>query len=120
MSFHQKLKQARVAAGLTQQQVADALDITASAYCGYEIGKRQPDVQKIKMLARILGISGDELLETGFDSRTIDRDEHCSTQYNLVTVAGRDGFFEKRYLTDEQFSALRAIIDQLPDVSGDL
>ena len=27
-----------------RQQVADALGLTASTYCGYETGKRQPDV----------------------------------------------------------------------------
>lgn len=39
---------------------------TNSTYCGYETGKRQPDVAKIKQLAKILKTSGDFLLETGF------------------------------------------------------
>ena len=48
MSFAEQLKQARIAQGLTQQQVADLMGITNSTYCGYETGKRQPDVVKIK------------------------------------------------------------------------
>lgn len=66
MSFAEELKRARIAQGLTQQQVADLMGITNSTYCGYETGKRQPDVEKIKLLANILQTSGDTLLETGF------------------------------------------------------
>ena len=66
MSFTERLKEARISVGYTQQQVADAMVITNSTYCGYETGKRQPDVAKIKQLAKILKTSGDFLLETGF------------------------------------------------------
>ena len=64
MSFQDRLRKAREYRGMTQQQVADLMKIDKSTYCGYETGKRQPDVQKIKQLAIILGISGDDLLET--------------------------------------------------------
>lgn len=63
MSFHEQLKRARTEMGYTQQQVADVMGITNSTYCGYEIGKRQPDVAKIKQLAAILHTTGDYLLE---------------------------------------------------------
>lgn len=65
MAFAEQLKAARLAAGMTQQQVAAAMGITNSTYCGYETGKRQPDVEKIKQIAKILNTSGDILLETG-------------------------------------------------------
>ena len=64
MGFSEQLKKARVSMGYTQQQVADALGLTASTYCGYETGKRQPDVAKLKQLARILNTTGSFLLET--------------------------------------------------------
>ena len=66
MSFPEQLKKARISMGYTQQQVADAMGITNSTYCGYETGKRSPDVAKIKQLSAILHTSGDFLLETGF------------------------------------------------------
>lgn len=68
MSFPEQLKKARLAAGYTQMQVATAMGITNSTYCGYETGKRQPDVAKIKQLAALLHTSGDVLLETGYRS----------------------------------------------------
>jgi len=64
MSFGDNLKNARKRLGLTQKQVAAALDITESTYCGYETGKREPDVQKIKQLARVLNTPSDALLGT--------------------------------------------------------
>lgn len=67
MSFSDSLRSARERRGLTQQQVADAMGLDKSTYCGYETGKRSPDVQKLKKLSSILGVSGDILLETGFD-----------------------------------------------------
>ena len=43
--------------GLTQQQLADALGITRSAYCGYEIGRRSPDIDTLISLAEFYGIT---------------------------------------------------------------
>lgn len=67
MTFCEALRMAREKKGLTQQQVADAMDITKSTYCGYETGKRQPDVNKIKQISKILGVPADQLLQTGFE-----------------------------------------------------
>ena len=67
MSFSQRLKDARMNAGKTQQEVADILGIDKSTCSGYETGKREPFVERIKDLASIFGVTGDYLLETGFD-----------------------------------------------------
>ena len=69
MSFSESLRAARERRGLTPQQVADLMGIDKSTYCGYETEKRQPDVQKLKKLSKILGVSGDKLLETGYEIR---------------------------------------------------
>ena len=58
MGFSEQLKKARISMGYTQQQVADALGLTASTYCGYETGKRQPDVAKLNQLAWVLTTTG--------------------------------------------------------------
>lgn len=70
MSFGEMLRTARERRGYTQQQVADRMGLDKSTYCGYETGKRSPDVPKIKQLSQILGASADELLETGFEKNT--------------------------------------------------
>lgn len=39
---------------------------------------------------------------------------------NLIRIAGRGGFYKEQYLSDDQLSAIKAILDQLPDASDDL
>lgn len=58
MAFNEALKAIRIAKGFTQQQVADILEITKGTYSGYETGRREPDVFKIKALANLFGVSG--------------------------------------------------------------
>lgn len=81
MGFPEQLKMARLNMNYTQQQVADLMGIAKSTYCGYETGKRQPDVEKIKLLARILKTSGDTLLETGFTPETEDPKADLENKY---------------------------------------
>ena len=62
MKFGDRLKSARENKGFTQQYIADLMGIDKSTYCGYEIGKRMPDVEKTKALASILDVSTDFLI----------------------------------------------------------
>lgn len=87
MGFAEQLKKARLARGLTQQQVAEALGVTNSTYCGYETGKRQPDVMKIKRLADILHTSGDVLLETGLGDDSGNSDSAAIEEANVILNA---------------------------------
>ena len=83
MGFGKKLKAARKSRGYTQQQIADLMKIDKSTYCGYETGKRQPDVQKIKQLSEILGVSGDTLLETGYEKAPTEPGERSISDAEL-------------------------------------
>ena len=60
--FAENLKNARIRAGLTQAQVAEKIGVAPSSYSFYESGKREPDVLKIKQIAAVLGVTGDDLL----------------------------------------------------------
>ena len=50
--------------GLTQQQVAEALGISRSAYCGYETGTRKVPLSQIIALAAALNTTPDALIGT--------------------------------------------------------
>ena len=84
MSFSEQLKKARLESGYTQQQVADLMGITNSTYCGYETGKRQPDVEKIRLIAKLLNTSGDILLETGFDTSETEKAPAPSLRFQVT------------------------------------
>ena len=49
---------------LTQQQVADALGISRSAYAYYEIGGSEPSLSVLWELAQYFQVSADSLLDT--------------------------------------------------------
>ena len=51
LKYYQQLKLIRIQNELTQQQLADALGSTRSAYCGYEIGRLSPDLDTIVKLS---------------------------------------------------------------------
>lgn len=64
MSFGRKIVQARKNIGMTQKALAEAIGISAVRLNYWEKDKRQPDVEMIKKLAAVLGVSGDYLIET--------------------------------------------------------
>lgn len=92
MSFHQTLKNARLGCGLTQQDVAQALGVDKTTYCGYETGRRQPDVVKLRRLAQILEISGDQLLELipHVGSSILPEEMQKIRKYRMLDVHGRE------------------------------
>lgn len=123
MSFGLNLKKLRQERGLTQQQVADELGITKATYSGYETGRREPDVFKIKALAKLFDVSGDDLLETGYvdtNKKSPEPEEPVSEAeieqlaiqlYNALLSAGL--VEEGQELTKHQMRAIEGICDIL-------
>lgn len=57
-----KIKLFRVAAGLKQQQVADALSVTTNFVSMIERGKREPTLKYLKAFARLVKVPASVLL----------------------------------------------------------
>lgn len=62
--FGKRCKFLRNERGLTQQEVADALGISRSAYAYYEIGGSEPSLTMLWELAQYFQVSADFLLDT--------------------------------------------------------
>jgi transcriptional regulator with XRE-family HTH domain len=62
MDFPERLAYLRKQKQLTQQALADAVDISATILKRYEAGKAQPTLPVLRRLAIVLGVSGDTLL----------------------------------------------------------
>ena len=60
--FHEKLKILRKKKGLTQQEVAEFLEMTQPVYQKWESGNRKPSYENLSMLACIFDVSFDYLL----------------------------------------------------------
>ena len=65
MTLGEKIRQARRKCGLSQEQLAEKLAVSRSAIAKWETDKGLPDVGNLKMLARLLGVSVDYLLDDG-------------------------------------------------------
>ena len=75
----QRIKQLRRQQGLTQERLADYLGVTDKAVSKWECGLTAPDLALIMPLARVLGVSADELLggkKEEFDTKRLEYDEH--------------------------------------------
>lgn len=86
-------------AGLSQAELAQRLQISASAMGMYEQGRREPSVDTLVAMARELQVSTDFLL-TG-KIRTVQEDE-LMTQMLLGSIASADGQLAQR--PDKPFS----------------
>lgn len=62
MTFGTKLQQLRKAAGLSQEQLANLLDMSRQAISKWELDQATPDIEKVSMLCKVFRISADELL----------------------------------------------------------
>ena len=63
MEINKKLKQFRLLEGLTQQQLAEKLNLSRVNYTRYETGAVRPDYETLILLADFYDISLDELFD---------------------------------------------------------
>lgn len=57
-----ELRKIRVLKGMTQQQVADGIQCSATVYARYERGEREPSIETILKLSAFLDVTVDSLL----------------------------------------------------------
>ena len=60
--FASNLKSIRKESGLTQKQVAMQLGVVESCYANWEQGRTEPNIDMLRKLSRIFGVSLNELL----------------------------------------------------------
>jgi transcriptional regulator with XRE-family HTH domain len=62
MNISERLKQLRENKGITQEKISSDLNINRATYAHYETGRRQPDLDTVKLLAEYHNCSIDYLL----------------------------------------------------------
>ena len=63
MTLGGKIREARRKCGLSQEQLAERMSVSRSAVAKWETDKGLPDVGNLKVLARLLNVSVDSLLD---------------------------------------------------------
>ena len=75
MSFADRLKEARRSCGLSQEDLAEQLDVSRQAVGKWEQGQAYPEVEKLLALCGVLNTSLDALMVD-------ERPENCRTEIN--------------------------------------
>jgi transcriptional regulator with XRE-family HTH domain len=61
--MHKRITLIRTQNKFTQKQVADALGVSRSAYCGYETGRRKVDIATLRKLASFYNLKTSAFFE---------------------------------------------------------
>lgn len=93
MAFADRLKDARLKKGYTQEQIAEKVGIAKSTYTGYEKGNREPNVYTIGKLMEELGVDANFLWQddTTFPFElTYDEMENLVKKYRDLDDHGKE------------------------------
>lgn len=114
MSFHSRLRKEREALGLMQKEMSAKLNMPPNTYNGYETGKRVPNLDTVKEIARALNVSVDYLLGSDEENETnenpekpIKKIEKVAKENKIHTIAAH---FDGADFTDEDVEDIENFI----------
>jgi len=81
MSLASRIATLRKEKGLSQQAMANALELHVTQVKRYESGSSQPSLEALKKLARVLRVSIDALV---FDTEELTPDEDLALQFQAI------------------------------------
>ena len=105
--FSENLKAGRERAGLSRQDMADALKVSLSAYTNYESANRAPKIEMLPTIARTLSMSIDKLL--GYNTPSEERDlfTECKTLIESIGIDGEPLLVSRtRHLDGKEYSGI--------------
>ena len=84
MKIGEKITGLRVKAGLSQEQLAEQLDVSRQSVSKWEMGQALPQIDKVLQLCELFGISTDLLLRDNIPLQTVGKSNN--------KYFGTDGF----------------------------
>jgi transcriptional regulator with XRE-family HTH domain len=93
MNFGKQIKQIRTKEGLTQEQMAQKLNVTRQAISNWENDKNLPDLELLIQIAQVFSLSLDQLILGGNDMNNMteklikDGSETRRAKFNMVSIA---------------------------------
>ena len=76
MALKDEIKSKRITAGMGQFDLADAIGVHPTTIYNWESGKTKPTLAKVRLMAKILGISEQEILNP------VSKDENKENEDN--------------------------------------
>lgn len=113
--FYKNLRDLCERNGMTVTELASVLNLSSGSPTAWKNGSIPRD-RTIERIANYFGVSPDELRSIKEKTPTPKGER----KMNTITIAGRDGSFVVKQLTDEQLQAFRTMVEHLPKVEDDL
>ena len=109
MTFHVKLIKLRKGQGFTQSTFAEAVGVSRQSVYKWETGQSYPDVEKLLKIARMFGVTVDELIDDSLPCRYTDKAEKKAEVAAPVEVApvSEETVAEEPAAAEENTSAVR-------------
>lgn len=107
--FCKNLKKIRLEKGYSQKDFAEKLGVAKSTYCMYENGYREPNVDTIKRIADLLGVSVDDLF--GIDNSPAVSKAEFSDLVQKYRVLDADGKETVDFILNKEYK--RCAVDYL-------
>lgn len=118
MAFADRLKEARLKKGYTQEQIAEKIGVAKSTYTGYEKGNREPNVNTIGRLMEEFDVDANFLWqdETTFPFElTYAEMEYLVKKYRALDAHGKEMVDFTLLKEWERSTADQKVISMLPD-----
>ncbi|MBE6549290.1 MAG: phosphoglucosamine mutase [Ruminococcaceae bacterium] len=87
MTIGEKIAQLRTDAGLSQEELAERIDVSRQSISKWEMNQSMPQIDKVLVLCELFNISADELLRDEIDLKRKNSKECAANKY-----FGTDGF----------------------------
>lgn len=88
MAFEDRIREARKAAKLTQEQAAIRIGVAKSTWAGYESGNSQPDINKVVRIMEALDIDANYLWQDYTQEEAPAQQELSDTTISLEESTG--------------------------------
>ncbi len=107
--FAENFKYLRKEKGVTQERLAEILNVTAQSVSRWELGVCYPDLELIPAIANYFGVSTDILLLNDSDAKAKDKEYFCSKIDSFVYGSTEQldfaRSFRDKYLDDPEYAA---------------
>lgn len=128
-SFSDMLTYLRKREGLSQQELAERVGLTRSRIGMYETAKREPDFETLELFADFFNVNMDTLMGKATasspypffaqDNKEPTPVSESGAMENIVKLAGRDGSYMEKRVSDEQLALFQSILDQMKPVDDE-